>query len=440
MRLPRILSLALLGSFAGFVGCDMASVQPDAEPLVAASDSKLRHWTLLDRTDASGTSEVVRAFSSTGADSIGVVVTFEAGTDEHFAEANLEAVFSTLAIRSRKYYRDGLEGVSVVAPREHLQELVEQVGRKDFVEHIEPDTPLAFRYEQARVDLDDSDGQVTPWQVYTANAHEGPAKAGDGRGEVDLDLFIIDTHVEPSDDLNMVSSVRIHDAAETYDSTHGTHIAGIAAARDNDFGIVGVAPGARIHSLDVMRPEGYAYMSDLIAAVEHVMAFKEAHPDRPVVVNMSVGARLDTDAYNALDEAVEKAIDMGVTFVIAAGNDGIDARFQSPAHVKGAITVGSASGLGMFSRFSNHGSLIDIVAVGEDIVSTAGGSYFAQLSGSSQATPSVTGAALTHLWQHPDATPEEVRDALVRNAHNSVWRWGLPSNTTRKGVNIPKVR
>ncbi|MEM6785231.1 MAG: S8 family serine peptidase [Bacteroidota bacterium] len=435
MRPLHALSLLLVGGLLFLVGCDMASIEPQAEALVPTS--KLRHWDLLDRTDAEGTSPVIRAFSGAGEDSVGVVVTFEEGTDVDAAEQELDVVFGTLAVRGRKYYRDGFEGAAIVVSEEQINQLINVLQGTPFVKFIEPDVPLVFDFEQAQVDLADERGQTTPWQVYTANAHKGPAKAGDGQGSVDVDLFIIDTAVEDNPDLNLVESIRIHEGATTFDPTHGTHIAGIAAAKDNDFGIVGVAPGARIHSLDVIGPEGFALMSDLVTAVEYVTSFKLDYPDKPVVLNMSVGADVGTEAYNALDEAVQRAIDEGVTVVIAAGNTESDARFYSPAHVKDAITVGAAMGFGMYAPFSNYGERIDIVAVGVDVLSSIAQGQFAEIDGTSQATPSISGAAMTYLWENPDASPAEVRDQLVRNAQNSIWRWGLPSNTTRKGVHIP---
>ncbi|MEM8600591.1 MAG: S8 family serine peptidase [Bacteroidota bacterium] len=439
MRSLHALSLILVGGLLFMVGCDMATIDPQAEALVPSHTSKLRHWDLLDRTDQEGTSPVLRAFSGAGEDSVGVVLTFDEDTDMDEAERELDIVFGTLAVRGRKYYRQDMKGAALVVASTQVDALIRKLQNTPFIEYIEPDVPLVFDFEQALVDLSDAGGQVTPWQVYTANAHEGPAKAGDGRGSVDVDLFIIDTAIEDNPDLNIVEAVRFHEGDTSYDSTHGTHIAGIAAAKDNDAGIVGVAPGARIHSLDVIGPDGFALMSDLVAAVEHVHAFKQANPSAPVVLNMSVGADVGTEEYNALDEAVQRAIDAGVTVVVAAGNDDEDARFNSPAHVEDAITVGAAMGFGMYAPFSNHGERIDIVAVGVDVLSSIASGQFAEIDGTSQATPSVAGAALTYLWLNPAASPAEVRDRLVRDAQNSVWRWGLPSKTTRKGVHIPKM-
>ncbi|MEL6772048.1 MAG: S8 family serine peptidase [Bacteroidota bacterium] len=435
MRPLHAVRLFLIGGLLVTVGCDMASIDPQTEAL--APTSKLRHWDLLDRTDASGTSPVLRAFSSAEQDSVGVMVTFEDGTNVDQAEAELDQVFGTLAVRGRKYYRDGFEGAAIVVSADDVNALINVLQGTPYVKFIEPDVPLVFDFEEALVDLSESNGQVTPWQVYTANAHKGPAKAGNGRGSVDVDLFIIDTAIEDNPDLNIVEAIRIHEGTTTFDPTHGTHIAGIAAAKDNDFGIVGVAPGARIHSLDVIGPEGFALMSDLVTAVEHVIAFKTSNPDKPVVLNMSVGADVGTEDYNALDEAVQRAIDLGVTVVIAAGNTGSDARFYSPAHVEDAITVGAAMGFGMYAPFSNYGDRIDIVAVGVDVLSSVAQGQYAEIDGTSQATPSVSGAALTYLWENPGASPAEVREQLVRNALNSIWRHGLPAGTTRKGVYIP---
>src|SRR5690606_3437560 len=93
---------------------------------------------------------------------------------------------------------------------------------------------------------------------------------------------------------------------------HGTHIAGTAAGSKNGKGVVGVAPGVRVHSYRVLTGKETSTSDELdastaIAAVEHVTGYKLAHPNTPLVVNMSLGADVGTTAYNALDEAIEAA-------------------------------------------------------------------------------------------------------------------------------------
>jgi subtilisin family serine protease len=220
---------------------------------------------------------------------------------------------------------------------------------------------------------------------------------------------------------------------------HGTHVAGIIAAKDNDHGVVGIAPGARIHSLDVVRPEGYALLSDMLAALEYVLDVKAAHPNTPGVLNISLGAYVGTDEYNALDEMLEQVIAAGVTVVVSAGNDFVDASLYSPAHVDEAITVGAMLSSNFFAPFSNHGAQVDVLARGEAVLSTAPGDQYATMWGTSQATAVAAGAAATYLWRNPTASPAEVHDALLSHAKKQARPQGLPDATTRAGVYVKKM-
>ncbi len=155
-----------------------------------------------------------------------------------------------------------------------------------------------------------------------------------------------------------------------------------------------------------------------------------------MVINMSFGADIGTTEYNALDLAVQAAIDAGITVVIAAGNEGIDASTITPAHVADAITVGAYDVYNRFAYFSNYGPIVDLQAPGVDILSTGNGTKGSWkgvlMSGTSTAAPHVAGAAALYLSQHPSASPAEVREALLANAIDIVH--GAPVNTTTRSV------
>ena len=162
-------------------------------------------------------------------------------------------------------------------------------------------------------------------------------------------------------------------------------------------------------------------MSRMIEAVDYVTAAKRADPERPIVVNMSVGAHTGTSELNALDRAIQVSIAEGVVYVISAGNQGVDAAHVSPARVPEAITVGAHDADGVFAfEFSNYGTVVDLLAPGVRVVSAADEGQYAALNGTSMAAPHVAGAAALYLAQRPNATPAEVDAALQTSATDAV--------------------
>ena len=115
------------------------------------------------------------------------------------------------------------------------------------------------------------------------------------------------------------------------DNGHGTHVAGIAAAKDNGKGVIGAAPGARLWSIKVCDKAGECKISDMIKGVEYITE----HADEIDVVNISV----ETPFSPALNRAISASIKAGVTYVVAAGNYGQDASTTSPASNPDVITV-----------------------------------------------------------------------------------------------------
>ncbi len=120
----------------------------------------------------------------------------------------------------------------------------------------------------------------------------------------------------------------------------------------------------------------------------------------------------------ALNTAVTNSIASGVTYAVAAGNDGVNACNYSPASTPAAITVGSTDLSDSRSYFSNIGTCLDIFAPGSNITSTWNTSNTATntISGTSMATPHVAGVAALYLATHPTAAPAAVASALIANS------------------------
>jgi subtilisin family serine protease len=219
-------------------------------------------------------------------------------------------------------------------------------------------------------------------------------------------------------------------------SGHGTHVAGIMGAIDDRDGVAGIAPGVSIHNMKVLSADGRTDISTVLAAIEHVTKAKLGSPGTPIVVNMSLGSDIGTEAYNALDQAIARSVEVGVVYVVAAGNHGRDASTYSPAHVREAITVGSYNESGVFSPFSNFGPAVDLLAPGEYIVSLSNvrNRFLAIQAGTSQAAPHVAGAAALYLGRHPAATPDQVREVLLAESRSDIQ--AVPALTTNRSVYV----
>jgi subtilisin family serine protease len=272
--------------------------------------------------------------------------------------------------------------------------VMSRLAEDDEVESVEPNIQVSTQ------------GQQVPWSV---------ARVGGGAAAqpvVGVHVFVLDTGVQKDHaDLNVVESVSfIPEEPEVDDlNGHGTMSAGCAAAVQNAVGVVGTAPGAMIHSLKVLDRNGSGYLSDIIAAIDHVIAFKRTVTDNRVVINMSLGGYAGTTAYNAMDVALRTAIvQYNITAVVAAGNHYMNAAMFTPAHVAEAITVGAYNVQNQFSSFSNFGSRVDILAPGENVLTTALASSTATVSGTSFASPYVAGVVAVFLSRTPNATPADV--------------------------------
>ena len=187
---------------------------------------------------------------------------------------------------------------------------------------------------------------------------------------------------------------------------HGTHVAGTIGGTT-----YGVAKGVLLRAVRVLDCDGNGTDSTLIAGIDWVTS----NHISPAVANISIGGGAST----AVDTAVENMINANVTTAIAAGNDyGIDACNTSPARVSAAITVGSTTATDAKSDFSNVGTCLDIFAPGSSIVSAWHVSDTAtnSISGTSMATPHVTGVAAPYLQNNTAASPTTVRDRIVNTA------------------------
>lgn len=225
----------------------------------------------------------------------------------------------------------------------------------------------------------------------------------------DVDIAILDTGVDVDHpDLRVAGGASFYgtvygcgDGTGSYDDEHGhgTQVAGVAAARDNSVGYVGVTPGARIWGVRVFNT-GTGYASCIIKGVDWVTA----NADTIEVANISIGI----DDSPALCDAIAASVAAGVVYAVGAGNTGADASQLSPANCASVVTVsaiadsdGRSGGIGpgtaygaddTLAQFSGRGDSVDIAAPGVGVLSTYAGGGYAIGYGTSFSAPHVAGA------------------------------------------------
>jgi subtilisin len=284
------------------------------------------------------------------------------------------------------------------------------------------------------------DAQRLPTGINRVDGERSSTVSGNGTGAVNVDIAIIDTGIDTNHpDLNVVGGVACNGSGYEDRNGHGTHVAGIAAARDNGIGVVGVAPGARLWAVRVLNASGAGSLSNVICGVDWVTR----NASRIEVANMSLGGGGTEPSVagcatgDPLHDAVCRSVAAGVTYAVAAGNSSINARRVVPAAYDEVITVSSLADFNgkpgggaaatcqpdtddTFANSSNYGGDIDLIAPGVCIYSTYMGDGYKTLSGTSMASPHVAGAAALYKATHPGASPSQVRSAL-RSAANLNW-------------------
>ncbi|MFS8096387.1 S8 family peptidase [Lentzea alba] len=238
-----------------------------------------------------------------------------------------------------------------------------------------------------------------------------PDQAGAGVRAYVIDSGIRTTHVDFQGRASHGYDVVNNDPIADDCNGHGTHVASTIAGRT-----YGVAKQARVIGVKAVDCNGFSVGDSIIAGIDWVTD----HGVRPAVVNMSVGGFGQDQGQT---DALRRSIAAGFTYVVAAGNDGQDACQYSPAGIEEAITVGATDRNDIRAVFSwressNHGRCVDIWAPGGHVqaASARGDLVTETRGGTSMATPHVAGAAALHLGANPNATHQQVRDALVNNA------------------------
>ncbi len=223
--------------------------------------------------------------------------------------------------------------------------------------------------------------------------------------------------------------------------SHGTHIAGIAAGKGASFS--GIAKDANIISIQVFSrfsdtrlcgssgPCVLSYTSDQLSALDHI--YSQRNNYNIAAVNMSLGGGEFSTLCdgNPLKAGIDLLRSAGIATVVASGNDGFSSAISAPACISSAISVGSTTKVDTVSSFSNSASFLDLLAPGGSINSSVPGNTFASFSGTSMAAPHVSGAIAILKSVKPDASIDQIENALKQT--------GALVTDSRNNISIPRI-
>jgi minor extracellular protease Epr len=212
-------------------------------------------------------------------------------------------------------------------------------------------------------------------------------------------VAVLDTGISEHPDLNWSSDLTFNCSMDpTYideKSGHGTHVAGIIGAKNNAFGVVGVAPDCILIPIKVLNNNGGGSYESIVSGIEKAI---ESKAD---IISMSLGS--NSAPPDKVHQVIKKAADAGIIILAAAGNDGGVTNY--PARYEEVIAVAAIDENGDYATFTSGDDTVDSVAPGVGIYSTFLNQGYAKMSGTSQACPFVAGLcalALSFTRANPD--------------------------------------
>ena len=325
-----------------------------------------------------------------------------------------------------KKFQYAFDGYTVKIP-DSIANLLSKIPDVLYVEKDSPVNGLAIQQNQSPtpswgLDRIDQRTPISSDVGYVSNFGYRSAGAGST-------IYIGDTGVFPHDDLKgRLSSVGydgFNDGIGISDCNgHGTHVATTAAGTT-----YGVAKKATVVPVRLLNCSGSGSYATVISALDWILSPANTNSKEKAVLNLSIGGNKSI----SLNEAINRLTNAGISVVAAAGNSNADACNYSPASASSAITVGATMSNDAKASYSNWGACVDINAPGSGI--TAG--WFTSstatntISGTSMATPHVTGAVAVFRALNPNATVEQISSYIDSQATQGVLT-GLNVSTPNK--------
>lgn len=309
---------------------------------------------------------------------------------------------------------------------------IDGIRGRDGVRSLTRSWDMTAQWLEDDVIVAGSDGRVPAWPDELVPAGVQRVDGGRDVDYSDVHVGIIDTAIDRfHEDLNVVGGFDCTFDGHADDwgdggHMHATHVGGIVGAKRNGRGVKGVAPNASLHGYKTLSDSGSGSYAAILCGVDRGMI------DDVDVMNLSLGGgngQSVCDSWDSLHTAICNATSRGIAVVVAAGNDTSDALTKSPANYPEAITVSALATFGTerpgtnvpqfgvmdypqadneLAWFSNHGSLVDVIAPGVAVLSTVPGNSYGVASGTSMASPHAAGVIAANLAQQRSETTAPV--------------------------------
>jgi len=248
------------------------------------------------------------------------------------------------------------------------------------------------------------------WNLKMVNADDQEAQNVNDK----VKIAILDSGIDYTQDIPVVERKNFvpgeEDVSVIYDDCtgHGTGVASIIASKGNENGIVGINPNVEIYSAKVFDFEMRAPISRIVEAINWAVEQKVD------IINLSFGTQVNS---KELQKAIQTVYDNDILLIAAAGNNG---KVEYPAAYDEVVAVGSVNSSGNEAEETATGSLVDLVAPGEKVLSTSHFGGISAVSGTSISAPHVTGIASVLLQKDKSVSADFIREVLNVSANKTI--------------------
>jgi len=296
------------------------------------------------------------------------------------------------------------------------------------------------------IDYVEIDQKVNPiaqrvdWGIVNTKSDLSQKNGFTGKG---VKVAVLDTGVKINHS-DLLLSGGYNPNGSTYDDMHGhgTHVAGIIGAKNNDYGVVGVAPDANVYGVKVLNnSDGSGSTSDIIKGIDWAIS------NDMDIINMSLGSNTYSQAFQ---DAVTRAHNAGIFVVAAAGNDGnvtgTGDTVDYPAKYENVIAIAATNDQNAKAGFSSAGPGVDFAAPGYQILSTYKNGDYVLMSGTSMASPYFSGVLALYKEAYPSYSNEQIVTLMETSAldlgtqgKDPLFGYGLVQAPIVGDSSIPKV-